>query len=195
MVKPVGRKILKPAPSAQIPVVNAPANPLERWHALRQGFESRYPDWSPAWSQEDAVLVIPRPIIEKLAKPRTGHRHRAALLDRNSADAEIAFENLCKQFNPDTIGIWQGWPLWFDLFSDKWQTSKGVDAEFQGSPMAVPLLTIEGQALEEKTHKKICDDVAATKRQALAYAGLLSFHKPYRDDALQLKKTWIAAFC
>src|SRR5438105_3619323 len=94
---------------------------LKDWSVLC----STHADWVLTWKADEAIYFLPAEVIAELGKPRGYSRQLKAVLTKEEAKAETDFAKMCRSFSEQTVGVWQGQPLQFDLFS-QW---RAVNAE------------------------------------------------------------------
>lgn len=187
----------KPKSKQPAPDPGRPAKWLSGW----KKFVERHPAWVERLPIGESVYILPEPIVEELASPRGGHRLLRPLISKQDADAERDFARTCEQAGPWVVGVCAEGPLHFPLLFESWNDTAKSFGATDGNDQAVDGEAELESSVDDKAElevirrdraeaKAISDQIVVDHQRQLAYAGLLSFHQPYRLELEQLKEKW-----
>jgi hypothetical protein len=161
------------------------------WGDCWPAFAGAHADWLKRHSELDPIYALPECVTTHLSestKAIPGKRIRAkkAIIEARDTDAERAFLKLCRDWGPDTVGVWMDRPIQYQLLL---QTEASFDfpTELRESFCEENNISLKQLEAGLAACKARLDPAA---HQMLGFAGRLTFDKQYRGDLAALKGMW-----
>lgn len=155
-------------------------------------FVNAHPEWWNRHGDHEPVYSLPEPVTEALAKyepairDKKGSRPKKALITGGDADAERAFHQACREYAPDTVGVWMGTPIRYPAL-----------APANIAPELSPEVAVLFSQINDTSPAQIKSTLAAIKskleadrHQTLGCVGRLNFDLQYREELDALKQMW-----
>jgi hypothetical protein len=159
------------------------------WRARWESFLADHSEWWGRAPHPDPVYWLPEQVVDRLARTVTSegkaHRDRPALLTPAEANAEHAFRKCCLSFGGSVVGVWEGTPVSYEplarlpsvTVSEEQIREMGWDRFGTGASLRDRLETVQRKA-------------EGARHQQIAFAGWLTFLRPYQEDKERLTAQW-----
>ena len=158
------------------------------WSTIWTRFQGRYSNW---WNQRiknltEPVYWLPESVIRKLSEsrvPSPGHNERRPLISPGDVEAERAFAAACLEYSQDTVGVWGGQPVSFDLFSPPQPLGDAFESMLRSLGKSESQITAMCSELIEKS--------TATRNQMSARTGFLLTLQQFLSERGLLQNLWL----